>query len=43
MAEAKGEIKRTPKVPGIVKCMYCDGTGKHQGMKHVLFAAEKEK
>ncbi len=30
MAEAKGEVKRAPKVPGEVKCMYCDGTGKHK-------------
>ena len=30
MSEAKGEVKRTPKVPGVVKCMYCDGTGKHK-------------
>ncbi len=36
MAEAKAEVKRAPKVPGEVKCMYCDGTGKHQDKKCVV-------
>ncbi len=30
MSEAKAEKVRAPKVPGIVTCRYCDGTGKHQ-------------
>jgi DnaJ-class molecular chaperone len=36
MAEAKAEAKRAAKVPGEVKCMYCDGTGKHQNVKCVV-------
>ncbi len=30
MAEAKAEPKKKQKMPGEVKCGYCDGTGKHQ-------------
>jgi DnaJ-class molecular chaperone len=34
MSEA--EVKRAPKVPGIVTCRYCDGTGKHQNEKCIV-------
>jgi DnaJ-class molecular chaperone len=36
MSEEKGEMKRTIKVPGIVTCRYCDGTGKHQNEKCIV-------
>lgn len=36
MSEAKGEVKRIPKEPGIVTCRYCDGTGKHQNEKCIV-------
>ncbi len=42
MAEAKEEKKRAPKVPGIVKCMYCDGTGKHKNETCIVCGGKGE-
>lgn len=35
MAEAKAKEKRQ-RVPGVVKCGYCKGTGKHQDQKCIV-------
>jgi len=36
MAEEKEKAKRAPKVPGVVTCAYCAGTGKQENITCIV-------